>query len=466
MTRRITIAILATVWTTLVVVGLGAYFSTRAILLADLDSSLIAQVAALPQVVDEQGNRYRAADSSQADDRIVLHLESGRAIGHPTTSTSAITNRSPELIRAAFVKLPDGSRVRSVTVRAFAYPDDNDIKGGGDDPQAAVITVRRSLDAVDHVLNELLASLLVSGAIGGLLAAGIAYGVAQRALQPLHATARAVEQVNEETLHVRLDQAALPAELRPVVDKLNAMLDRLEESSKQRKQFFADASHELRTPVAALLAAIEVTLRRDRNSAEYRDALQTCLTDARLLQRLVESLLAGVRSGAIRQTEPPVDIKLGGLIEEIIRTISPLAKFRSIRLSGSCPVEITVHTYLDQLRGILLNLISNAVEYNRECGEVVVNCVPQDEGVTLSIRDTGSGISPEHLPNIFEPFYRADPSRASGHLGLGLSLVQAYTRALGGHVSVKSELQKGTEFNVWIPLSLRKAEEQLPAQAS
>lgn len=448
MTRRITIAILATVWTILIVVGVVAYFATRAVLLAELDDRLWAQAAALPQVVDQDGNRYRPVEPDEATDRVVIRTESGR-VTRPATD-AALNGKMPVIIHADFGRMGDGRRVRAVTVQAYAYSEAAD--SADQHPEPVKVTVSSPTDESDRLLNRLLVALLTSGGAGGLLAAGIAQRVARQALQPLHATAEAVDAIHADRLHVRLPADGLPPELLPVATKLNQMLARLEESSRQRQQFIADASHELRTPVAALMAAIEVALRKDRDSDAYRDTLNTCLTDARMLQQLVEALLKQARDGVERQESIIARISLRAAAQECIDMLRPLAALKSVRVYLNVTEDLEVITSADRLRSILINLIGNAIEYNSADGKVEISYRIDGSSALISVRDDGPGIAEEHLQGIFQAFYRVDSSRASGHLGLGLHLVQTNTQALGGRCEVRSSIGKGTEFNIWIPL--------------
>jgi signal transduction histidine kinase len=267
MTRRIAMAILLTVWATLVAGGAAVYLTARSVLLADLDASLVARAMSLPQVVDDAGHRVTPVDTARQGDRYLVRSDKGRTIARPTTAGAP----GPQLLRAAFVTLPDGQRVRSVTLKAMAQP----VEGG--DTLPVSITYSGPTEQFDTLLRRLAWALVATGAAGGVLAAAIARAVAVRALAPLRATAEVVGSIDDRNLDRRVNQDDLPAELMPVAVRLNDMLARLEDSQRHRQQFLADASHELRTPVAALLASIEVALRRDRDSQSYRQTLESCL---------------------------------------------------------------------------------------------------------------------------------------------------------------------------------------------
>jgi signal transduction histidine kinase len=231
----------------------------------------------------------------------------------------------------------------------------------------------------------------------------------------------------------------------------------------------ADASHELRTPVAALVTALEVSLRRPRDAETYRQTLESCLADAQVLQRLVEALLAHVRGELSAVHDAPETIDLEAMLNECVKALRPLADERSIRLrgeivGGALPL---IRSQPGRLRSIIMNLLSNAIEHNGEGTSVEVTCrskvvagptaesdigstraVPATASITLEVSDTGVGIPPEHVPHIFDSFYRIDSSRSSGHLGLGLFLVRSHVQALGGDYELHSEPGQGTLFRV------------------
>jgi signal transduction histidine kinase len=351
------------------------------------------------------------------------------------------------LLHAAFTRLPDGTRGRTVTIRTPARST------SGAAPVAITATLTSSAADFDRLLNRLAWALLGVCVIGAAIAAAIARVVAIRALQPLRATADVVGEIDDRTLHRRIDENNLPPELLPVASKLNQMLQRLEDSSQQRRQFVADASHELRTPVAALVTALEVALRRERDAESYRQTIHTGLTDARLLQRLVEALLAQIKSEWPGQQQPaetePVDV--GRLIRQSVEALSPLAQAKSVRIEVDAEPDITIVSQPARLSSILLNLIGNAIEHNRPGGQVNVSCRFAGRELQLDVQDNGAGIPKEHVAHVFEPFYRADTARSSGHLGLGLYLVHTHARALGGTCEVQSETEVGTRFCIRFP---------------
>jgi signal transduction histidine kinase len=443
MTRRITLAILATVWATLVAAGIVAYVTTRQIMMQHLHHAMLDQMMA-PRLERYQGRSYRIVGGRHFDD--LTSIREGSTQGEPHA----------QIISTKWIYLPGVGRHRSMTARVYGMPVDEkgaDIKGAKYEP--LILVYSREAYEFDPLMNRLGIALVIATLIGGAIAAIVARFVARTSLRPLKSTADVIGTIDDQSLDRRIDSSRLPLELVPVAEKLNGMLERIETAQHQRQRFLADAAHELRTPVAALLTAIEISLRRPRDTDSYRQTLELCLDDARMLRRLVEGLMTQVKAELAEAHGPPILVDASRIIDACAQMIRPLAEKRSIRLACDVPDQVQLRTQPDRLRAILINLLGNAVEYSPDGAEVRLTCAIRGErAIEIRIRDTGPGISPEHLPHIFEPFYRADPTEeASSHLGLGLFLVRTHARALGGDCSVESQLGEGTTFIVTLPVA-------------
>jgi signal transduction histidine kinase len=279
--------------------------------------------------------------------------------------------------------------------------------------------------------------------------------VSRAALRPLHDTADVIGEISPRNLDRRIKAERLPPELVPVATRLNEMLDRIERAYVQRHQFLADASHELRTPVAALVTTMEVSLRHPRQAEAYRATLESCLSDARLLRQLVERLMEQCRADELSHDEAVEEVDLAPLLGQCAQQASVLARENGVEVRRAIPDSVRVKTQPQRVRSIIGNLLSNAVEYNHPGGKVELSVHPNGHFIQFTVRDTGPGIAPEHLPHLFEPFYRADRARSvqPGHLGLGLSLVKSHVAALGGEVRVESTVGEGTAFHVALPVN-------------
>jgi heavy metal sensor kinase len=463
MTRRLMVAILMTVWTILLIAGTASYFTARTKLLAELDQALFDRAVALPEITDASGKRFiTESNGTHEDDRYIVRNELGQTVARPAARSDANEANTPVVLSRAFTRSNDGRRSRTITLRAFGRPAD------GFDANAATvpvtITFRGSATEFDSTMSLLRWTLVGCGALGGVIAAMAARIIARRCLSPLHQATDVIGTIDERALDRRIDVNGLPPELKPMAERLNEMLTRLDDAFTRRRRFLANASHELRTPIAAMLTTLEVAMRRPREANAYRETIETTLTDARLMRSLVESLMMQARAEIHALDEDAQEIDLAAMIEQIITSLRALASEKRVQLHSESP-PITLHAQPARLRSVLMNLIANAIHHNRPGGTVDVNVSDAGDRAQIVIADTGSGIAPEYLSHVFEPFYRADKSRtADGHLGLGLFLVKTHVEAMGGTVNVSSEVGVGTRFEVFVGPVVHQATQRVPIE--
>jgi signal transduction histidine kinase len=234
------------------------------------------------------------------------------------------------------------------------------------------------------------------------------------------------------------------------------MFARLERAFKRVTQFTADASHELRTPIALMRTRTEVALRKQRSEAEYRETLLRINQELERTSALIENLMTLARADAGSEALQVAPTNLNELLLEISETARLLAEGKSIQYDQRLPkTPLCVTGNAPSLRRLFLILIDNAVKYTPHDGRISVVLETSDGAAVTEIRDTGVGISPEDLPHIFERFYRADESRSreSGGTGLGLSIAQWIAEAHHGKISVASKVGEGSVFRLQIPVS-------------
>jgi signal transduction histidine kinase len=239
----------------------------------------------------------------------------------------------------------------------------------------------------------------------------------------------------------------------PIRERLEHTLDELRRVFEREKQASADISHELRTPVASLLTTVEVALKKSRTAEEYRKTLEECRAMGRQMRQLVERIMAIARLDAGSDRIKPRAVDVAEVVAESAALVRPLAAERGLELRVHCPNPVTLTTDPDKLREVLVNLLHNAVQYNKPHGAVDVAANRDNGWVDLTVQDTGIGIKPEARDHIFERFYRVDASRHADdlHAGLGLSIVKGYVGLLGGTISVESEPGQGSTFRVRLP---------------
>ena len=448
MTTRITLSILLTTWVILIVGEAAAFFTARQSLIALLDDTLITRAAHVLETSVTPAALQGAGPMIPSGDEFTIRDEQSAATVASRTADSVGPSFRPTLIYRGFRTRADGTNERAITLRTLAVRDGHRVP--------VTITYGRPSERFDLLLSQLAFMLIMISLACGLTTAWLALKLSRAALRPVRETAEEIAQIDERNLSRRIDAAALPVELVPMAHRLNEMLERLEGVFRQRKQFLADAAHELRTPTAALLTTLEVSLRRPRDQAALMEAMHSGLADARRLRKLVEQLMEHARGEHVRADAiEPGD--LVPLLRECAEIVSPLATDKGVGLVQELPESMGFATQRDRVRSVVLNLLSNAIEYNRPGGSVRLEANRLDDdagGVRIAVSDTGQGISPEQLPHVFEPFYRGgnggrgdDPS----HLGLGLFLVKSHVQALGGRCTVESRLGEGTTIVVVLP---------------
>ena len=315
-----------------------------------------------------------------------------------------------------------------------------------------------SLDAeINADLRRLRSRLLV---ISFCTLVGIALGsyfLVLLGLVPLQQMSHAVSQISEKDFRLNVDQAKLPQELQPIASRLTQMLDQLRRAFDREKQAAADISHELRTPLSALLTTIEVALRRPRKVEEYQEILDECRSSGRHMYQMVERLLALARLDAGVIHFKPREVDLADVAKQCVDMVRPLAEARGLKLRVRLDPPVAFTTDPDKVREVLINLLHNAIEYNRPDGAVELHIGARANGdLRLEVRDTGIGIAPEAKLHLFERFYRADPSRHADtpHAGLGLAIVKSYVDLMGGRIGVDSS-DRGSTFFIDLPAPSR-----------
>jgi signal transduction histidine kinase len=272
-------------------------------------------------------------------------------------------------------------------------------------------------------------------------------------LAPLKRLSTAVSQVSAKDFHLPIEPGALPREISPVAERFHQTLRQLSEAFAREKRASADISHELRTPLAALATTLDVALRKPRAAESYRQTIEEARVISRQISQLVDRMLklAWLDAGADEARPEPVD--LDALVEGCAAIGRPLAEAQGLEFQVRAERPMTVRTDPDKMREIVMNLLHNAIEYNRPGGKIELNTRATDHGVVVEVSDTGIGIAPEMQAKIFERFFRGDPSRnaAGAHAGLGLAIVKEYVDRLGGTLSIESQVGAGSLFRVELP---------------
>lgn len=302
-----------------------------------------------------------------------------------------------------------------------------------------------------EILRDFLALLFVASlalvGTGGWVLVGAA-------LQPIDAIAAAAERITADDLSDRLPPAASDREILRLVATLNRMIERLSAALESQRRFTADASHELRTPITVLQNEVEVALSRPRSPEEYRRTLENALDESARMGALVRDLLDLVRSDAQIDPLETVRVPLADLCRLVAGEFEARADAAGLRLIVGPLVESAwAPGSPERLRQLLVNLLDNALKYTPAPGEVRLSLAARDGYALLEVRNTGPGIATEHLPRLFERFYRVDAgrSRSTGGTGLGLAICDRIVRQHSGTISVASSPGEGSRFTVRLP---------------
>ncbi len=281
------------------------------------------------------------------------------------------------------------------------------------------------------------------GLIGGWWLSG-------RAIRPIQTISQTATRIAEGNLEERINITETDSELGQLSQVLNQTFERLHDAFERQRQFTADASHELRTPITILISETQRLLKRDRTPEEYREALQTCGDTAQRMRRLVEALLLLARQEKFTPQTSEQDCDLATVLQEVITHLKPLADERQLTLRTEL-APASCRASAETVSILATNLITNGLQHG---GNVTVSSRQEDGHAVFTVSDDGPGIAEADLPHIFERFYRADKARTSsstGHTGLGLAIVRALVDNHGGSILVTTAPGQGARFEVRLP---------------
>lgn len=317
-------------------------------------------------------------------------------------------------------------------------------------PSGMSSIIGRDIAAEQSDLRNFGLLLALGGAAVWLAGLGGGWWLAGRALQPIDTIGRTASRIAAGNLDERIQIANTDNELDRLGQVLNETFDRLAAAVERQKRFTADASHELRTPVTIILAETQRALKREREPEQYREILANCRAAAERMRALVESLLVLARQDFPASGAQTVACDLADIAGGVAELLQPLADEHSIAIHrelSPAPLLGDPHS----LAMIVQNLLSNAIVHPPPGSKVLLKTTSSGDSVILAVSDNGPGIAAEHLPRLFDRFYRADPARgpATGHTGLGLAIAKTIVGNHGGKIEVESA--GGTFFQVTLP---------------
>jgi len=438
----------------LAIFSLGIYLTLRENLNSNFNQSMQIRVADLLVAVTYESSvpTLPARGSSSGldkDDQFVRIYDSSGRLSFDTSEKPLIVPVDRASVQQGLAGKTD---VRGETigedpfrVRVVPIRRDGVVVGALEVGRAAdgVVDTLRTLSVVLAVAYPL--TLLVAS-FGGLFLAG-------RALAPIDRLTRQARSITAEDLSRRLDMQLPDDELGRLSRTFDDMIARLDDAFRRQRQFTADASHELRTPLTAIKGQVEVSLSRPRPSVDYRKVLDAVNSEVDRMIRLVASLLMLARADSGHTPIAQDAVSLSDIAGGAVDGLQPVANEHDIEIRVESAPAVWVQGDKDLLLQLLLNLLDNAVKHTGEGGDVTIGWGTSGNRVRLYVRDTGVGMAPEHLPRIFDRFYRIDTarSRSAGGVGLGLSICRWIAEAHGGSLSVESSPGQGSTFTLSLP---------------
>lgn len=456
----------------LLVFSLLIYIGGDALLRRFVDGRLLGLAETLAKIVEQHPNLVESSgkdfvlaaevsrsETEQHELREVTHSlrvfsPDGRLvwIGSDAVAQQPVTDTVFDRVRLGNTVFETAESVDGTPVRHLFLPI----------PRQGQVRYVLQAEASLLLYRETLKGLVILLAIGSgtiLLVAWVGSGwFAKKVLIPIEVLSTGAETMSGADLGKRLTLDSPYQEFRRLTQAFNSVMDRFQRSANSQRRFADLAAHEMQTPLTVLQGNLEVTLLKARTSEEYREALINNLEQVERLITLTRSLLTLAKFTGDRPPVQLVPLALEPLIHDLVDELTILADERRIKLSFESQSVPLILGDAQWLKQALINLLDNALRYTPYGGSVTVHLQVVGEGVAVAVEDTGHGIEPEHLPHLFERFYRTDWARAkdSGGTGLGLSIVKEIAEAHGGAITVDSHVDKGSVFTLRLPIPARQ----------
>ena len=444
---RLTIWYSAVLLAGLLLFGGGIWLLISHSLMASLDDSLVAQAKGVHTVIQTDFRPERPRHLYAELSEYVDATPEGNLTEVVDSQGRAIIASKVLHLSEGGVARPDGFGMQQVAPRTYRTLVATEVVRG----ETFRFLVGVPLDNTEAVLRRTRTMFVWMVPAVLLIAALSGYWISRRALAPVDAITHAAQTIGIQNLSERLTVPATGDELERLSETWNAMLARLEAAVKRLSQFTADASHELRTPIALIRTTAELTLRRERSVETYREALRQIVAESDGTAKLIDDLLLLARADAGLPALPLERLELTPLVRDVCEQGQVLAQSRQLEIAAEVPAEpVYVEGNDPGLRRLLLLLLDNAVKYTPAGGRITVSLGRDAGGATVAVRDSGIGIPESALPHVFERFYRVDESRNrdAGGAGLGLSIAKWLAERHNAVIEAESIVGQGSTFRI------------------
>jgi two-component system heavy metal sensor histidine kinase CusS len=432
--------------------GLGVFYWIVVSHAFEEDNAVLADKLAAIRTDLKQSNGIntvaRELENRRAGESVVYWMRLIDPAGNVVAETPGINQLLPPSVfepPQTSIPLPRSTRDYQKDGKLFSLVTMKEAVDG----QPYVLQVAQDRSADERFRKQFGALLALVLGLGLIASTLVAITVTRRSLRPLAEMKRSLERVQPAHLSERIEPAEWPRELQPLVTAFDGMLDRLEDSFTRLSQFSADLAHELRTPIGNMLGEAQVALTRERGSDEYRSVIESTAAECERLSGIIDNLLFLARAESAEQQVARSSFNARAAVEKIVSFYQTLAEDRRIIIACDGDANIFADPIL--FNRAIGNLIDNALRFTPDNGSIRITIRDRGRGAEISVVDSGSGIGSEHLPRVFDRFYRADPSRSSGGTGLGLALVKSIVDLHGGSVAIESKAGYGTTLTLTLP---------------
>ena len=439
-----------------VVLGMLGFVLDRAVdaHFRDMDRHILAGKLELVGNLLAKARDRPALDAlpQQLDDALVGHhglalavLDGGGRVWFASTAETfphPLLEAARRQERSLITWTVDGRTYRGLAARMPAG-----VAEGGPYTVAVALDIRHH----DEFMGLFRRTLALAMLLAAILTAALGWAVTSGALAPLREIGATAASISASSLDARLPLTGLPPELAALANAFNQMLDRLEEAFRRLADFSADIAHELRTPLSNLMTQTQVVMARSRDADAYREALESALEEYERLARMIDDMLFLAKADNRLIAPRREELDLAQEVRRLIEFHEAVAEEAGVALELSGEARAVGDRLM--LQRALANLLGNAIRHTDRGGAVRVRLDQSESGVCIAVENPGPAIPAEHLPRLFDRFYRADPARREGggeHTGLGLAIVKSIVEAHGGEVGVSSEPCQ-TRFEVHLP---------------
>ncbi len=458
---RVAAAVLAVLAFGVVLVAAISWAMVRNATTADLDATLLREAQAYGAAIapatetDQRGlieasRSYLAARTAATGGLqpiLLVRTKDGKILSNSDVLLEHAPGNAVMLDPATTTKAFIDLTYEGTTYRAATVPV-TDAAG----TVLAVFQAAAPTTGLSSINQELATALAIACVAAIVLGTGLSFWAARRALRPLHDMAASASRVTHESLSERIGYDGPPDELGQLADALDSMLDRLEVSFSDQRRFVADASHELRTPVAVIRGNLDILRQPWADEDEREESLRVIDDEVGRMQRLLDDMLSLARSDSSAMRRPFQPLEVSSLLAEVATKARALGD-RTITLT--CAADLWVSGDPDMLEQALLNIVRNAVEHTRPRGRIGIACSGVAGRVVVAVSDDGPGLRSEDIVRVFDRFYRATGGprpAASGGSGLGLSIAQRLVEQHGGTIAAHNAEDGGAVFEVSLPL--------------